>query len=254
MSTSITTPLGSGTTRVQLPYGGASPGAICSEGVASQKNGEDPSEVWGKIIAAGGAPPATPPVGSIQGVFFSNRAWRISKAHHGDIPAAQCSSSGVNNRLVIWTRYPNSGWDADEVTFSGVCSNRTECDQVFSQYAALAAVPAEAPQQMQVEAAGFMGEKVGAFNGAWALTAKKGARCVWNNGRDRKKPRVELRLDLEAPNLWQLTFQIGRTKLVFHQSNLNWSWSRANELLFTGGNAERKGAPVCVRVSSICCD
>ena len=104
MSTSITTPVpsASGTTRVQIPYGGTSPGVICARGMANLKNTEFPTEVWGKILTTTTIPP-DPPSGSTPGRIFSDgRTWEISKHVTSDIPNALCGSARANAASRTW--------------------------------------------------------------------------------------------------------------------------------------------------------
>ncbi len=249
MSTSINTP-----SLVQVPYGGGSPGAICATGTAQQRNGENPTEVWGKIIALTGGVPALDKTTSVQGAFLSGLHWRISKHDTADIPNAVCSASGpaATNRLAVWTVYPTGNPDADTVTFDGVCSNHTDCDFSFPLQSTLAAIPAEAPPKMQVSAHGFTAPKTEGFNGVFTLHASRKSRCLWEHGaRGKNVVRLELRLQLEEPTLWELVFKCGRTKVLYLQSNLNWHWTRANDMLYSGGDARKKGVAPTVRVAAL---
>jgi hypothetical protein len=249
MPTSILKPRAStvGTTPVRLDVGSSSTGFICAEGDGQQSGGANPTEVWGRIVKIDGALPPLDKTQSTQGEFLYNLFWRISAAQHGDIPNAQCGGgmNPVQNRLAVYMVYPGGASDATPVIFSGVCGYQTECGSGMMTAMSLHAATAQ-PTQLAVSAAGFTAEAMTAFNGTWALKSTNGGHGLWSNGGDGKKALlVELRLDVKS-RLWQLTFKLKRKKAVYAQSSTNWSWTRDNDLLFTGGDPAKKGVPQCV--------
>ncbi|MCI0641481.1 MAG: hypothetical protein L0Y72_17240 [Gemmataceae bacterium] len=228
-------------------------GLICAEGRYLLKAGEDLKAVYGKIVAATGDPDLDPddPC-TVEGtVDIGARTWAIKRASSSDIPCAQCSNNPLTptaNRLRVWGEYEDGSIESCDVTFGGVCANDTQCGGgLIIQSQRFKEVPTLAPKRWIVQAQGFT-DKRSAFNGVWTLELTHGMHGVWDNAGGKKVPRVELRLDIDRPDEWRLTFAWKRAKAVYFQSNNNWLWSKENDLLFTDGDPVKKGVPFMVRV------
>ena len=253
---------GSTPTPVRMISGAGSPecehecpaGYICASGTWDQVATEDPDAVYGKVIAAGTAPPAlnvSDPC-TAQGEVRQDKTWEISShtSMGQDIPCADCGDPPRPNRLVVWLTYPSGNEEVKSLDFNGACATTTECDQESGSGLTLLAQQSleSAPFQWQLDVRDFTAEKARVFNGSWTLKLTSGLHGVWTNGGGKKAPLIELRLDYQKPTEWQLLFKHGRFKVQYFQSSNNWIWTRANDLLYTAGDPAKKGVPPMVRV------
>lgn len=235
-------------------------GFICAAAEVENDNGARPLDVRAIIYDPMLVNP-NPPLGVVT-VFGTNdpinpKIWHFDHTKPGspDVPGAfwgPNKASPAENVLQIWARYPpGNKWDGDQLEFWGVRATNTECDGgiIPEEFESTIAVPLNAPRHMRVDAKGFSGASVQAFNGNWTLSLSRGTHAAWDNGGDGKKtPRLELRLDLTQPMLWHMTLTYKRTAVVYVQSQNNWIWSRGNDLIFSGQDPAKKGVPLLLRV------
>lgn len=242
-------------------------GFICAWAQIAKVKDKDPKHVWASTFPSTVTAPVEPlPTWhQARGQKVAEGIWHFDRQVQVPVPGAEdvAAAGGPNlaapivNRLVVWAGYetnpPVIDWAKDQLLFDGVMGTETQCNGgVIPVFEYIAQVPMNAPRQMVVEGKGFSGAAMQAFNQPWKLDISRGMHCVWDNGGDGKKtPRVELRLDIKQPTVWQLTFLFKRIKLVYLQSQNNWIWSRGNDLIFLGGDHGKKGVPLSLRVRPI---
>lgn len=255
----ISKPAGSGPIPVRTGSGlactGMGPnGFICAEGSVGMLGGERPTSIHAKIYPPDAEVPDDVPPDAVHGVL-NHPNWHFDRLRQSpEIPCAACGPNVANaqsNRLVVWAVYPSGNLAAESVLFLGVCSNDTQCGGgAIPEIASVAAVPMNAPRQMEVEAAGFGGSQR-AFEGKWLLDLARGMHAVWSNRGDGKKvPLIELRLDIAHPDEWRLLLRLGKVELVYVQAQKHWAWSRANQLTLQG-DAAALGVPAVLRVRPV---